>query len=188
MIKLKVPITRDETGIQFHEWEKEWLPLMPISHYLSDELDGVEINRVIWNGLSVPHIDKPTDISASQERTVFDQVIPRDGDELIVIPSFNLPIIPSAIYGIAIAGTVYGVSGVVLNLAIFAASIVVSTLLSYLTAPAKPKGQAMFHGPTSYGWQGIQNSYGPGDPIPVVLGAHKSSVTIIHYELEEGYA
>jgi hypothetical protein len=154
---------------------------MPMSFYFGGELDGVQINRVIWNGRSIP--EHPPKISKEgippcPDRAVFDQVIPRDGDELTVIPAMGIPIAGGVIYGLAIGSTVIGVSETVLTtVAIFAASLLVNTIVSYLTAPSKPKGQGMT-GPSSYGWQGYSNSTTPGGPIPVIFGVHKAPVKI----------
>jgi len=174
MIKLRVPIGKSETGLfEYHEWEKEWIPLQTISDYLKPELDGAQINRVIWNGRSIPEFPY-RDLSPCENNEIFNQFIPRDEDELIIIPGFQIPIAAGMIYGIAIGGTVYGVSSAVLStIATCAVSYLISTLISYLTAPAKPKGQGQSSA-TSYGWEGIQNSYGPGDPKPVAFGPHKA--------------
>jgi len=179
MIKLKVPIGKSETGLfEYHEWEKEWIPLQTISDYLKPELDGVQVNRVIWNGRSIP--DFPyRDLSPCENNEIFDQFILRDDDELIIIPGFQIPV--AGYLGIV------GFWGVVVNLLANAAiSFLLNTLISYLTAPSKPKGQGQSSA-TSYGWQGIQNSYGPGDPKPVIFGKHRVGVKVIHYSVEEEY-
>lgn len=183
MIKLRVPIGKSETGLfEYHEWEKEWIPLQTISDYLKPELDGVQINRVIWNGRSIPEFPY-RDLSPCENNEIFDQFIPRDEDELIIVPGFKEPI-TVAVFGSAFAATFLGH---VVSFAItYAIGMLISTLISYLTAPAKPKGQGQSSA-TSYGWQGIQNSYGPGDPKPVTFGMHRVGVKVIHYSVEEEY-
>jgi len=188
MIKVKVPIEKiSDITFRFSEFERSWIPLMPVSYYLAPEFDGVQINRVIWNGRSIPDpAPKVSDkgIPRCPDRAVFDQIIPRDGDELIVIPAFGEAFSAATIFGIAIAGSVYGVSGEVLNVVlVMAISMLVNGVISYLTAPAKPKGQSMSNSASTVGWQGYQNSYGPGGPIPVSFGPIKSPCSIVEREL-----
>jgi hypothetical protein len=178
MINLKVPLCRNADGIEFGEIQRSWVPLMPISFYFGGELDGVKINRVIWNGKSIPEVslDKLKSLPECSDYDVFDKIIPVDGDEIIVVPAFGEPFSMTTITGIAIGGMVYGIPTTIANmLMLTGASLLINGLLSSLIAPAKPKGQQMNNSATSYGWNGIQNTYGPGDPVPVCLGQHKKA-------------
>jgi hypothetical protein len=176
MITVKVPIGRSDTGSPlYQEYLQEWTPLQPLSYYIPEDLDGVEFNRIIWNGRSIPDEPdcgmKPVDPEVMS--MLLNGYLPIDGDEIILVPGFRGPaFIPIAMF----------ILKAVISMAI---GMIISTIIGALTAPSKPKGQAMSNSATSYGWQGIQNSYGPGDPIPVIFGTHRASIKVIRYSIDD---
>ncbi len=196
MIKVKVPIAQFGTklpkvvaegaevllsgNVYYACWNKEWIPLKPLSHYLKNTHG---INRVIINGKAIPE-RSDHDPNISCDPSIFESYYLRDGDEVIVVPSLGIAI-PAFIIAWGIS---YATAVAVGNFLIYTAiSMIVSMLLSFLTAPPKSRGQAMTNSASTYGWEGYQNSYGPGGPMPVICGTHKASCKVIHFELEQEY-
>jgi hypothetical protein len=190
MIKIKVPAKKiSDIQIQYSVIERDYFPLKPISYYLAPEFDGVKINRVILNGKSFPD-NHPVDMAKPCDTDVFDHVVLRDGDELIVIPAIDFFVAGLAtlsLFGSVIATgstTVMAALAIVGNLAV---AMIVSTAMSMLLAPGKPKGQGASNSASTVGWDGYNNKFGPGGMIPRVFGVHKSDCTVVYYAVEEEY-
>jgi hypothetical protein len=178
--------------IDFYEWECIAVPYKSLSQYLSEDLklalakgiqqylhpewiipndfkekaeniQDVPINRIILNGKSIPEFPN-RDGSVCPDQSIFTPYIPMDGDEVIIVPALGFGIGEAIMAGvISVAGVSAATVATVINVGIaMAVSFLISTLLSYLTAPSKAKGDAIKSSPTSYGWNGIQNSYGGG--------------------------
>jgi predicted phage tail protein len=98
-----------------------------------------------------------------------------DGDEVLIVQEVGIAEIvaiwgalTTTVWGIAIGGTVYGLT----IPAMLVVASIAYTIYSYATAPKPPStGQGLNSSPT-YGWDGLQMQVRQGVPVPIVSGEH----------------
>jgi hypothetical protein len=185
MITLKAAIGTHQDGtLKYVTFKKEFERGKSLCDYLLPEFEKVEINRVIVGGLSIPprSID---DLVKGNPPLFFKGVIPYDMEEYIIVPAIRIEVGALSIWGITIAGTMYGLT----TTGWLLVAMIVLSLVSYILTPKpnKPTQGGNYTAPTSAGWNGIQNTYGPGKTIPVIFGEHRAGVHVAYYKIEMEY-
>jgi hypothetical protein len=158
------------------DWGVERKPFrlgVPLSAYIPENLKSLPVNRIICSGRMIP--EKPPHDFVPTDPKVFDALFPRDEDEITIIPAIQEPASGSILLSIAI------------DLAIAAAMTGLSILVNKLLAPHPQKTSLPNSPPTTQGWNGLQNTYGPGNPIPVIFGETRCPVEVLYWIVRQEY-